>query len=599
MKFTLTGDVVQPGAAWSVLGDSDFLNRAADNGRLRTLEMVNDRAGYPRAVGVFDAPLGLPMAFEEFDASWVFQRRFTQRRRFSRTVVKATTLDVRLTPEGEGVIPQVTLDFEPSNFLLRPVVKVRIGQFERAWRRIIDALPKPGEPALVDVEKRVLGGEVRTALGRWRSAGASGLVVDALADHLETARPTELKQIRAFRVADSLGLQRREVLEALLLGVNTGAFELYWSVRCPACQGQVGASQSLTNIDAHAACASCRFDFEVDVGEMVEVVFAPHESLGLRPDEQFCTLFPSGSTGMRAAFVLEPGAEHTEAVPLAPGEWRLSSGLGREPTTFTVADTADQIDRSAGSALSWSHTAGTSSENLVAGDVPFKLVNDTDAWTRVVVTPSRLADDRVTGSVMTSFPAFRRLMGNQVLAPGVSVSVRSVAVLFTDLTGSVAFYDAVGDAEAYAYIRDHFDVLREHIHANDGAIVKTIGDAVMASFSTPAAAMAAAIELGHAYIEWSGQRALPVIPQLRVALHSGPALAVQSDQAGIDYFGTTVNLAARAEGMAGGREIVWTRMLHEAPGVASVVEAAGLEVETFDTPVKGLDEPLHMLRAKL
>ncbi len=596
MQFTVIGKIAHPGIAWSVLGDSDYLNRAADNGRLRSLEMVGDRPGYPRAVGVFDAPLGLPMPFEEFDASWVFQRRFTQRRRFFKTVIKTTTLDVRLTPEGDGVVPQVTLEFEPSSVLTAPIVRARLGQFHKAWREIVDRLPPPSHSGPVALERRTLGGEVVTALKRWRAAGGRPEIVDALSRHLETARPMELTQMRPFRLADVLGFRRREVLEAMLLGVNSGCFELYWSVRCPSCQGQVSATTSLTDVTQHASCASCRFDFDTDIGELVEAIFAPHDSLGLRPEETFCTLYPSGATGMRAAFVLPPGVHHEEAVPMAPGAWSLSAGLGREPTALTVAEEAGGAGARA---LQWSHSGGASDATLAAGEVAFSLRNDTSDWTRVVLTPSRLADDRVTGGTLTTFPAFRRLMGHQVLAKGVSVSIRSVAVLFTDLTGSVAFYDAVGDADAFAFVRDHFAVLREQVHAHDGAVVKTIGDAIMASFSSAADAMAAAIATGRAYLAWVADRDLPVTPQLRIALHAGPALAVQTEQAGIDYFGTTVNLAARAEGMAGGREIVWTKAVHDSPGVASVLDVAGLAWEAFETPVKGLDVPLQLMRARI
>ena len=73
--------------------------------------------------------------------------------------------------------------------------------------------------------------------------------------------------------------------------------------------------------------------------------------------------------------------------------------------------------------------------------------------------------------------------------------VAKIALMFTDLKSSTAFYEKVGDARAYHLVRDHFAFLAAIIRENDGAIVKTIGDAVMAAFADPAKAVRAAIAI--------------------------------------------------------------------------------------------------------
>ena len=65
--------------------------------------------------------------------------------------------------------------------------------------------------------------------------------------------------------------------------------------------------------------------------------------------------------------------------------------------------------------------------------------------------------------------------------------------MFTDIKGSTALYERVGDGRAYEIVRDHFSELTDAVRLNNGAIVKTIGDAVMACFTTPADAVRAAL----------------------------------------------------------------------------------------------------------
>jgi class 3 adenylate cyclase len=128
------------------------------------------------------------------------------------------------------------------------------------------------------------------------------------------------------------------------------------------------------------------------------------------------------------------------------------------------------------------------------------------------------------------------------------------SLLFTDLRGSTALYHDLGDARAYAQVRNHFSILSDAIRAHHGGIVKTIGDAVMAAFSNPCDAFAAAetmfAGIGEANRQSPEQRQLV----LKAGLHAGPCLAVNANDR-LDYFGTTVNLAARLAAHSRGGEL--------------------------------------------
>src|SRR3546814_14358235 len=78
------------------------------------------------------------------------------------------------------------------------------------------------------------------------------------------------------------------------------------------------------------------------------------------------------------------------------------------------------------------------------------------------------------------------------------LKITSLAFLFTDLRGSTELYERVGDLAAFDLVRTHFGVLNEIVASEAGAVVKTIGDAVMATFPTPDRAIAAALSMREA-----------------------------------------------------------------------------------------------------
>src|SRR5262249_13059149 len=103
--------------------------------------------------------------------------------------------------------------------------------------------------------------------------------------------------------------------------------------------------------------------------------------------------------------------------------------------------------------------------------------------------------DALSADRVTALQTFRDLFSDDVLRPGDEVAVGRIALLFSDLKGSTALYQAIGDASAYHLVRDHFAFMTKMIREHEGAIVKTIGDAVMAAFIAPSQAVAAALDI--------------------------------------------------------------------------------------------------------
>jgi class 3 adenylate cyclase len=76
-----------------------------------------------------------------------------------------------------------------------------------------------------------------------------------------------------------------------------------------------------------------------------------------------------------------------------------------------------------------------------------------------------------------------------------NISVKHITFLISDLKGSTALYDAVGDVRGYHLVRQHFAALGRAVAGHSGAVVKTVGDEVMAAFADPIDAVSASIDI--------------------------------------------------------------------------------------------------------
>ena len=152
-------------------------------------------------------------------------------------------------------------------------------------------------------------------------------------------------------------------------------------------------------------------------------------------------------------------------------------------------------------------------------------------------------------------------------------------------------YDEIGDATAYNLVRLHFDVLARAVRESSGAIVKTIGDAIMATFVNPADATRAALAMFEELDRLNDTIAEKL--ELKVGIHKGHSIAVTLNER-VDYFGQTVNIAARTQHLALAGEIYVTADVYEAPGVAGLLDRH--EVSPTTGTMAGVTEEIPLFR---
>jgi class 3 adenylate cyclase len=204
----------------------------------------------------------------------------------------------------------------------------------------------------------------------------------------------------------------------------------------------------------------------------------------------------------------------------------------------------------------------------------------------------------IKGVEILNHPVFRDLFGDDTLPVDQSLEIRSATVLFTDITGSTAMYEALGDARAYRLVRDHFDLVFGAISNNRGVPIKTIGDAVMGVFTTEAEAVEAAFEMTHALEASNAQRSDGTDLRLKIGLHRGPVIVVTLNNR-LDYFGRTVNIAARVQSLSKSRELSLTHDVLRAPGVVPTLKAHVERVVRSRVRLKGIEEPVSMYRLQI
>jgi class 3 adenylate cyclase len=191
----------------------------------------------------------------------------------------------------------------------------------------------------------------------------------------------------------------------------------------------------------------------------------------------------------------------------------------------------------------------------------------------------------VSGLECLNNETFRELFGDDVLSTQESLAVETVTFLFTDIKGSTQMYSDLGDARSYEIVREHFKILFAAVERHGGIVVKTIGDAVMASFLRPADALQAASEAQHAFAGRSWEKAGYL--SIKMGIHTGSAIVVNLNNA-VDYFGNTVNLAARVQGSVEDHAIRFTRRVLEDPAVNAALRARRARLKHRVMTFKGI-----------
>ena len=145
-------------------------------------------------------------------------------------------------------------------------------------------------------------------------------------------------------------------------------------------------------------------------------------------------------------------------------------------------------------------------------------------------------------------------------------------------------------------MRSHFGALLEAVAAEGGAVVKTIGDAVMATFPTPDRALRAAMRMREEMRKINEARGSEDLA-LNIGLHSGPCLAVMLDDRQ-DYFGQTVNIASRVQGLAEPDAILATKPIIKSSEVERLLSELSYRTTPRSSMLRGVSEAFEIYEVR-
>jgi class 3 adenylate cyclase len=438
--------------------------------------------------------------------------------------------------------------------------------------------------------------------------------VAAIEQLVREGKDRDLCRINALAFAGRHGLNEQKVISAFLHAARLGLFELSWNVLCPSCSGVLDAGTSLKTVRDHEYCAFCSAGYEPTLDETVEVTFtvaprvrsiAAHKPNELPFQEYVRQLFFGSGVDLPDDYPRRMDRIMLDAVELPAGEKAqvsLQLPAGSVILFDPVTHAAQYFDvkgepTSERRTLSYAYSkvkAATESTEIQPG--PVRLTLDNRSSERVLpglwVSGDEMNDmigrrrPFLTAKRLLTNQTFRDLYRTDTLDIDQRLKITSLTFLFTDLKGSTDLYERVGDLVAFDLVRNHFQALNDIVADESGAVVKTIGDAVMATFPTPDRAVAAALRMRDAMADLNRHRNSEDL-LLKIGIHEGPCLAVNLNERQ-DYFGQTVNIASRVQGLAASRSILTTAPVVHYPEAAAILKAEGLTPTAQQRAVRGV-----------
>ena len=578
-------------ALWPLLADTGRLNEAVGFTRY-TLTETPRPDGTVERIGS-SRRFGMTLSWEEGVPEWVWNRRYRHTRRFKSRFVHNVTAEIEFVPAADGTDVQFCLAITaiwPVALVLSCGGMRRYGKtLDRLFRKaagfaetgVTQGFPVPLAPVSATIRSRVAAQAQALTEGGHQFAGR-------LASHLLEAPETELERMRPRRLARLWGAAPRAIIETCLAAVRGGMLTLRWDLVCPQCRGAKVTATSLDQLPRGAHCPSCNIHFEGDFARNVEVTFEPAPSVRDIGSGGFCLANPLVSEHIKLQWRVQPGTDvGFAAIDFLDGDYRARTVEPGGSSDFAVEG---------GGIPAISLTQG----GPVIGDDggnSIRVTNLCPVERHAVIEDRRWAQDALTAHEATTMQAFRDLFADAVLRPGDQVAIGRIAFLFTDIKGSSDLYNRVGDARAYGLVREHYAVLTRAVREHDGAVVKTIGDAVMAAFADPANALEAALAIRDGITRFNrdvaGETGAETAIVVKLGLHAGPCIAVTLNDR-LDYFGRAVNLAARLQGESRGGDIVLSDAMAQEPGVASRLKMLDAILES--ALVKGFAEPIALRR---
>lgn len=535
--------------------------------------------------------------WEEEPYEWEYPFRFGLTRHYQSGPFKDLKIQVDLQPNADGTRIKVDLWAKPrlgilsvlSTFKLKTLIKRRLKKTVRRYDKLASQGDKPYQ--LAKEKKLVRGGEQRLQgiLEELHNSDVDAQILHKLVDYIRSADSIDLERIHPYKLADHWDIPREQVLGVFIHASKANLLNFNWDLHCPNCRSIQESVKTLNQIHEPIYCDECEQEFNVNFNKTIQLSFTPHPLIRKIDARKYCVRGPQTKSHVVIQQYLEPGENRYIKTKLMPGTYLLrtthSDGTAKVHVRKNGNDTVHIELRSAGL---------QGEEVHIAKDPNLSIKNSSSETQLITLEHESWSNSSVSAAEVTSSQLFRDLFGNEVLKKGEKISVDNITLMFTDLFDSTGMYNKEGDDKAVGQVIDHFGILEKAIARENGAIVKTIGDSVMAVFCQPNQALRAYLR---AQKMLSQDDRFNNKLQLKAGIHHGSCVAVNLNNR-IDYFGSTVNIASRFVDYASENEAILAQETFKENNLDEILGEYGNDntVENISTRLKGFQKESFLIK---
>jgi len=572
---------------WALISDTPRWAETSGFPKYQSTEVLQ-ADGTIKAFGEIEM-IGIKFRWEELPANWVFEHWFEQERLFINGPL--LRMSTRAEVQGLGSESQllITLTLKPRNLFGYLLSRRLIPAFQDTVQKLLDTADrqiKTSQPDLFVNDFKLSASEAERAAmikNEITQTPYDHGLVSRLIDYITQKQDVDLTTMRPLAIAKRWKVDDRLVVELFLQSVRSGLLESRWDVICPRCRIAKAQVTNMSDMPEGVHCDACNIDYQSDFASNVELSFSPSATIRSIEAGYFCRSGPGATPHIKEQYSLEPGETVSFPLTLEPGDYRLRTLEIGEEVDLTISSEAipevfvnQEILAFGDSAPNGQlvlHNRGSSARTLIVEE---------RSWLRDLLTVERV----------TTMQAFRDLFSEQILRPGDDIKIRNITFVFSDLVASTSLFEAFGDARAFQLVRAHFSMLEDIVRQYNGSIVKTVGDGIHAAFLTPDAALNASIAIQQSMREFNRQMDADDI-SIRIGINVGSSISITLNGR-LDYYGSTVNLAARlqAEGQAG--DISMTQSVGEDPAVNKILQSYNPRL--LERHLKGVEGSLPILQ---
>lgn len=582
---------------WKLLSDNNRLNLYIGLFPVVFSEAKKEGSGIFFREGRAKIAKAIPLHWREYPFQWEENRAYSVERRYIGGPMDYYHWNVAVS-DAEGNSPnktkvRITASFKARNLLGVAAIPVAgLQSMKNSMKYLEEYLASGADDPFLAPQKtpkhHVQLEELERLEAALRKRPVDGQYVERLHHYLIEQSSHDVAHIEPALLAKLWGADLDDVLRLLLYATKEGMLNLSWNLICPNCRVSKSEQSSLSDITEQFHCDLCGINYDANFDQYVELQFSVHPSVRKAYAEVYCVGGPMITPHVKAQKIIPMGETVLLKIPESPESLRVR-----------VVQANDQVRLGNGEAKArrGSLVYFDSGWSLASVENPaeFEITNASSNDIVIVLEQDSWNADKVTAAKVTAMQEFHDLFSSEVLSPGKKIGIDRVTIMFTDLKGSTSLYEAVGDATAYGQVRRHFEFLTQHIAGNSGSVVKTIGDAVMAVFHLPEDGLKAALEIQRNLASFNDGTNEDIA--LKIGLYSGPAIAVNSNDR-LDYFGRTVNIAARIEGQAEGGDIVFSGDYLEQANLRELLNVKGMQLEAFTANLKGIEGSIELMRLK-